>query len=79
MTERVGIEAAQAVADQLVGCEQRPRLEIPKAPFQHLLGFLGAVIRVVEAVDDHDQPRVVLHGRADQADAILRGLRVPKV
>ena len=57
-TERLS-PPGTGVADLLVLGEQRPRLEC-EAPFQHFLGFLGAIIRVVEAIDDHDQADAVL-------------------
>ena len=62
------------VADLLVGREQRARLEIAKTPFQHLLGFRGAIVGIFEAVDHDDQPGVVLHGRADHAVAAVLGV-----
>src|ERR1700722_10065423 len=61
------------IADRLLRGEQCPRLEIAESPFQHLLGLGGAVIRILEAVDDADQADAVLHGRADHAVAALVG------
>src|SRR5665213_3984867 len=45
--ERAAVAAEHpGIADRLVGREQSARLEIAEAPFQHLLGFGGAVLRI---------------------------------
>src|SRR5882757_918649 len=62
------------IADRLIGRDQRPGFKTAEAPFQHLLGFGGAIVRILKTVDHDDQPRVVLHRRADHAVAALLGV-----
>ena len=53
--------------------EQHALLEIAEAPFQQLLGVVGAFLGGLGAVDHDDQPQAVLHRRADQTVAGLLG------
>ncbi len=62
------------VADRLLCREQRPHLEVAKSPFEHLLGFGGAIVGIIEPVHDNNQPQAILHGGADHAVAAFLGV-----
>src|SRR3974390_817531 len=62
-------------SDRRPGGEQDVLLEAAETPFQKLLSIVAALLCILRAVHDHDQPQPVLHGRADQTVAGL--LREP--